>query len=102
MDHMEQKRVVVYIAHGLLEAETVRLFLESNDIPGFVSQESAGVTFGLTVGPLGEAKVYVSSEDQQQAVELLEAMEEGDFVLPGDDIDPGYEEEEQGWEQFED
>jgi hypothetical protein len=90
---METKPVIVYIAHGTLEAETVRLFLESEGIPAYVSQESAGVTFGLTIGPLGQAKVLVASEDQQKAVELLKDMEEGKFILPGDDIDPGYDEE---------
>jgi hypothetical protein len=90
---MDPKRVVVYVGHGSLEAETVRLFLESNGVPAAVSQESAGVTFGLTVGPLGEALVLVSSEDETRARELLIAMEEGKFILPEDDIAPGYDEE---------
>jgi hypothetical protein len=90
---MEPKRVVVYTANGTLQAETIRLFLESEGVPATVSQESAGVTFGLTVGRLGEARVLVAAEDEQKAIELLDAMEEGEFILPGDDIDPGYDEE---------
>jgi hypothetical protein len=99
---MDRKRVVVYVGHGTLEAETVRLFLESAGIPAVVIQESAGVTFGLTVGPLGEARVLVSAEDQTRALELLKAMEAGEYILPGDDVDPGYDEEaeeDEDWEQ---
>jgi hypothetical protein len=99
---MQPKRVVVYTAHGTLQAETVRLFLESAGVPAFVSQESAGVTFGLTVGRLGEARVLVAEEDQQKAIDLLDAMEEGEFILPGDDEDPGYDEEaieDEDWDQ---
>jgi len=84
---MAPKRVIVYVGRGTLEAETVRLFLESNGIPAFVIQESAGVTFGLTVGPLGEARVLVSADDEANALELLRAMEEGAFILPEDETE---------------
>lgn len=77
---METKYVVVYTAYGRLQAETVRLFLESMGIKSFITQESAGTTYGLTVGPLGEAKVLVSAADAEEASKLLEAMEEGQFV----------------------
>jgi hypothetical protein len=99
---MDPKRVVVYTANGTLQAETIRLFLESEGVPATVSQESAGVTFGLTVGRLGEARVLVAAEDEQRAIELLDAMEEGEFIQPGDDIDPGYDEEaieDDDWDQ---
>jgi hypothetical protein len=97
---MDPRHVVVYVAHGALEAETVRLFLESEGIDAIIRQESAGVTFGLTVGSLGEARILVPAADQARAIQLLEAMEEGEFILPGDDIDPGYDEEaDEDWEQ---
>lgn len=90
---MEPKMAIVYIGQGTLDAETVRLFLESNGIPAFVIQESAGVIYGLTLGPLGEARVVVSAENEERAIRLLAAMEEGEFILPGDDSEPGFDEE---------
>jgi hypothetical protein len=90
---MDPKMATVYIGQGALDAETVRLFLESNGIPAFVIQESAGVIYGLTLGPLGEARVVVSADNEARAIHLLAAMEEGEFILPGDDIEPGFDEE---------
>lgn len=95
---MDAKRVTVYIGRGNLDAETVRLFLGSNGITAYVTQESAGVIYGLTVGPLGEARVLVSADEAERALLLLAAMEEGEFILPGDDIDPGYDEEANDFE----
>jgi len=76
---MESNYVEIYQANGLLEAETIRIFLESNGIKVFVSQESAGITLGLTVGPLGIARIYVPEENLEQAKRLISAMERGDL-----------------------
>ncbi|NPV85170.1 MAG: DUF2007 domain-containing protein [Anaerolineae bacterium] len=70
----------VYTANGQLEAETIRLFLQSFQIPSVISQESAGVTFGFTVGPLGQAQIYVRSEDAERAEEALKHLENGTYV----------------------
>lgn len=75
---MSAKYVQVYTANGMLEAETVRVFLESLGIDAFVSQESAGVTYGLTVGPLGEAKIFVPGDQVDQAMSALKEMEKGE------------------------
>jgi hypothetical protein len=72
-----QEYVPVYTAQGQLAGEMIRLLLESMDIPAIISQESAGITFGLTVGPLGEVKILVPAGKVQEAVEILEAMESG-------------------------
>ncbi|MEJ5201043.1 MAG: DUF2007 domain-containing protein [Anaerolineales bacterium] len=74
-----EKYGVVYVANGQLEAETIRLFLEAHDIKAFIFQEGVGNTYGLTIGPLGEAKVVVPTEQIEQAVNLLEQMEMGEF-----------------------
>jgi hypothetical protein len=76
----------VYNASGKLGAEMIRLFLESFGIRSQLIQESAGVTYGLTVGPLGLAEIRVSEEDSEQTREILQAMEEGIFILPDDNV----------------
>lgn len=90
---MKSKTVQVYSASGQLAGEMIRLLLESMNITAFVVQESAGVTYGLTVGPLGEVKVYVPEDQVDQALEVIAAMEKGDLNTnnyPG--LSPGYPE----------
>jgi len=69
--------VPVYIAYGQLAGEMIRLLLESVDIPTIVSQESAGIAFGLTVGSLGQVRILVPADRVDEAKEVLLAMEEG-------------------------
>jgi uncharacterized protein with HEPN domain len=76
---MSEKYVQVYTANGILEAETIRAFLESMGIEAFVSQESVGMTYGLTVGPLGEARIYVPDDQVDQAIAALTEMEKGEL-----------------------
>ncbi len=91
---MKNRVVTVYTAQGKLEAEMVRVLLEAEQIPAMVVQESVGLTFGLTVGPMGEADVKVLEVDYQKALEVIRKMEAGQLVLP-DDLDlPGEGEEE--------
>jgi len=70
---------VVYLAHGMLEAESVKIFLESFGIPAFVNQESAGSTYGLTVGMLGEVEVIVPLEKVSEAKKIIAEMDNGKF-----------------------
>jgi hypothetical protein len=79
---MQRKYEVVYSANGMLDAEMIRLFLEANGIEAFISQESAGITYGLTVGPLGQAKVYALAEQADEAIRILKEMDRGEFSLP--------------------
>ena len=69
--------VPVYEASGMLAGESVRLMLEAKGIPAFVSQESAGITFGLTIGSLGRAKIYVPANRKEEARDILRDMEDG-------------------------
>lgn len=73
---------VVYVANGRLEAESVKILLESFSIPAFTNQQSAGMTYGLTVGPLGEADVMVPDKYIDQAKEIIRDMEKGLLELP--------------------
>jgi pentatricopeptide repeat protein len=71
---------VVYIANGSLDAEEIRMFLESAGIPSYVNQESIGMSgYSVVVGPLGEAKVYVSAERFDEARQLLDQMDRGEL-----------------------
>jgi hypothetical protein len=79
---------VVFVANGLLEAESVKILLESFGIPAFTNQESAGTTYGLTVGPLGEVDILVPEKYMVEAKKVIEDMKKGLLELP-DDKDQG-------------
>ena len=79
---MNVKLEQVYTASGRLAAEIIRAFLESNGIEAIILQESAGGTYGLTVGPLGEVQVCVKEEMADQAREVLAAMDRGEYEQP--------------------
>ena len=68
---------VVYVADGMLEAESVRILLESFGITAFVNQESASTTYGLTVGILGEVDVIVPLAQVEEAKKIIADMEAG-------------------------
>ncbi len=68
------RMVEIYTAHGMLDAETIRLFLESYEIEAVVYQESAGIVYGLTQGELGAAHIYVHEKDAERASQLIEQM----------------------------
>lgn len=89
---MEKKLVKLSTVTGLLNADLVKMFLESKGIECLVSQESAGRTMGLTIDGLGSAKIYVREDQLQEAEQLLAALERGDFALPKDTSEPPAEE----------
>jgi hypothetical protein len=86
MSMAESKFVPVYEARGMLEADTIRIFLESEGITAFISQESAGIALGLTIGPLGLAEILVREEQLDQARKLLEEMEAGSLLSADDEL----------------
>lgn len=53
------------------EAVIIRGRLESEGIPAVVQQEAMGAVLGLTVGPLGSAKVLVPEPQAEQALAIL-------------------------------
>lgn len=77
---------VVYIANGMLEAESVKILLESFGIPAFVNQEAAGTVYGLTVGPLGEVEIVVAGEHLADAKKIIAEMNAGNLELPDDEL----------------
>lgn len=71
--------IQVYSTEGQLEAEMIKAFLESQGLKVVLSQESIGRTLGLSAGRLGQVKVLVPESQVKEAVDLLEAMDRGDF-----------------------
>jgi len=72
--------VVVYKAAGLPEAEIIKGFLESEDLPVHLQYESAGPVYGLTVDGLGEVRVCVPEAFVEEARDLLRRL--GDEPQP--------------------
>jgi hypothetical protein len=72
----------VYTAYGQLDAAMIIDFLAAQGIEATAMQESIGTTYGLTVGPLGESRIYVRSNQKSEAITILKSMEKGDFILP--------------------
>jgi hypothetical protein len=67
------------------EAVVIRGRLESEGIPAVVQQEAVGAVLGLTVGPLGSAKVLVPEPQAEQALEILAET----FEVDEDDEEAG-------------
>ncbi len=78
------KLIEVYTAKGMLDAETVRLYLKSYEIEATIYQESAGIVYGLTVGELGAAHIYVDEKDFPFASQLIKKLTDDDF--PNEDL----------------
>lgn len=71
--------VTVYNAHGRLDAETIKAFLEAQGIPVYIDQDTLGLIYSFTVGDLGSVGIQVRPQDVEKAKELLVAMDKGDF-----------------------
>jgi hypothetical protein len=65
------------------EAAIIKSRLASEDIPALVQQEAIGSALGLTVGPLGSAKVLVPQPLAERALEILADTfeKEGDWEI---------------------
>ncbi|MBW6464942.1 MAG: DUF2007 domain-containing protein [Brevefilum sp.] len=73
------KLINVYSAAGLLEADMLKAFLESQGIDVYLSQESVGRTLGLSAGTLGRVDVMVPEPQADEAMMLLTEMDDGEF-----------------------
>ncbi len=73
------RKEVVYIANGKLEAETIKILLNSFGIDASINEESAGLSYGLTTGPLSEAEIMVAEKDLEDAKKIIHEMEVGNL-----------------------
>jgi hypothetical protein len=85
--------VVVGVNLTPAEAAIIKARLESYDIPAIVQQEAIGSIFGLTVGPLGSARVLAPEPLAERALEILaETFEVGNEFDDKDFDDQAYNE----------
>lgn len=82
MTGLNKEYQCVYEASGKLDAEMICAFLSTFGIDAIIYQESVGVTYGLTVGPLAKAKIMVPEEQYEKAAAILKDMEDGKYELP--------------------
>ncbi len=68
----EIKWVVVAKTMGLIPAQIMADRLQSDGIRAWAWQEGAGRALGLTVGMLGEGRVLVPEEHEEEARAILE------------------------------
>ncbi len=83
---MNEEIVAVETVSGMIEAEIVRGLLEAAEIPVWLSRESAGTTYGLTLGPMAAVDIYVPLRLEAQARALIRAYRDGsaaDETVPG-------------------
>jgi hypothetical protein len=75
---------------GMIEAEIVRGLLEAAGIPVWLSHESAGTVYGLTIGPLGLVDIYVPTRLETRARAILDEYHAGTTPPDGapDALDP--------------
>lgn len=73
--------VKISTAYGDLDAEMLKGFLEAQGINVTLSQESLGKTYGLSVGSLGTVDVLVPEDQEADALNILAAMEAGEFEV---------------------
>lgn len=64
---------------GEFKASVIQGLLQASDIPSQLVQEGAGRAYGLTIGPLGEVEIYVPANRLEEAMQILDDYESGDF-----------------------
>lgn len=76
-----------------VEAIIIAGRLESEGIPAVTQQEAVGAALGLTIGPLGSARVLVPEPLAEQALAILAETfeEEGDTDDTDNDFDEPFE-----------
>ena len=84
---MKPDEVSVYAAAGEFDAQQMRAFLESHNIPSRLQGEALRNTHGLTLDGLGEVRILVDAKDEARARELLAKVEAGELTLL-DDVNP--------------
>jgi hypothetical protein len=83
---MEKKLIEIKRIPGLLNADMMKIFLESKGIDAMVVQESAGKAMGIILDGLGHARVYVPEDQVAEAEEILAALERGEYDFSEEEL----------------
>ncbi len=65
-----------------ISAEIARGYLEAHGVEARLEQESAARMIGLYMGPFGQIALLVREDQVEQALDLLERMEQGQAEEP--------------------
>ena len=71
----------VATANGEFEAQQIRAFLESHEIPTQLQGEALRKTHGLTLDGLGLVEIHVPLDYVERALKLLAQVEAGQLEL---------------------
>ena len=77
--------VTIHTVQAEAEAQVIRAFLDGHGITSFLRGESLRLTHGLTMDGLGQVEIQVPGDLADEAHELLEKMQRGDFQLQEDE-----------------
>jgi len=72
-ENMGDPYISLTVVSGSLEAEIIKSYLQSLDIPCVLSEESVGRVYGFGVGPLAQVEILVPSGLEEAAKEAMEA-----------------------------
>ena len=67
--------VVIKIVQGEAIANIIKAHLESEGIPVYLKYESAGIIYGIIADGIGEVKILVPKEFQEEARRIIEPQE---------------------------
>jgi N-methylhydantoinase B/oxoprolinase/acetone carboxylase alpha subunit len=91
----EEEWVLVDKIQGLLQAEIIKGLLEAQGIQVWLNAQGAARAYAVTVGTLGAVELLVPSSQADQAREVLEEYNRGDFEnIKLDESEPGEGSEE--------
>jgi hypothetical protein len=62
---------LIWKANGYMDAQLIKNYLESFGIAVYNFEESVGLSYGLTVGPLGEVELYVPTSQAEEAQQYM-------------------------------
>jgi hypothetical protein len=82
---MTDKYVPIYSANGINNAILIKNLLVSFNIPAEAYQESAGISYGIVSGPLGQALVYIPESCIEDANAIIHAYDNDELSASEDD-----------------
>jgi len=75
----EEEWVLVEKVQGQLQAEILKGLLEAQGVRVWLNQEGLAHSYAVTVGTLGLVEVLVPNSEVEQAKQVLQAYQRGDF-----------------------